>query len=211
MKGRLIIVLASVIAIFCISIYLLFAPKPYQHTAETRVPSPMMAAPEEWKNYAPPSQEFSVSIPTLPQHAAEEAPAQNIDGYMHYDIYFAQAKSGTTFVINVIEYPPSFDISNPDVVLNGVMQEMLGGNQANQLVSSSHEKFLEYPSIEFILKNPDVEACSKAILKGRKLYVLTVMDRDAQLARAAFSRFIGSLQFLPPIILPMTPDQEKSS
>lgn len=199
MKGRIAVVLASLFLLVLLSTYFLFAPKPYKHTEKTPImPIPLAEPPEEWKEYAPATQEFSVRIPTLPQHAADATPAQNTSGFVHYDIYFAQSRAGSTYVINVIEYPLTFDTTNPDVVLNGVMQEMLGGNPANQLMKSNRGNFSGYPSAEFALKNPDVEAYTRAILKGRSLYVLTVMDKDSQQAQANFTKFTDSFQFNSP-------------
>jgi hypothetical protein len=133
-------------------------------------------------------------MPNLPQHVTSTVALPNAEGSIRYDVYLAQARVGTTFIINAIQYPDSYDTSNPDAVLQAAAEEMVNGNPSNKLVREERGVHQGLPSSDFTLKNQDVGIRSRAILKGKRLYVLTVADRDPQVLQDSFSRFANSFK-----------------
>jgi hypothetical protein len=149
-------------------------------------------AKSSWVAYEPPSGDFTVHFPSPPQHVSEVSTLPNDSKKVKYDIYLAQEKDGSTFMISKIQYPTAFDEANHDTVLEGVMKEMVGGNPTNVLVKTTKGQFLNNPSLDFSIKNSDFSVHSKAMICDKVLYVLTVMDRDPNFIEEDFKAFEDS-------------------
>jgi hypothetical protein len=153
-------------------------------------------AKSSWVAYEPPSGDFTVRFPSPPQHVSEVSSlpndSKNDSKMVKYDIYLAQEKDGSTFMISKIQYPSAFDEANHDTVLEGVMKEMVGGNPTNVLVKTTKGQFLNFPCLDFSIKNSDFSVHSKAMICDTVLYVLTVMDRDPNFIEQDFKAFEDS-------------------
>lgn len=187
-KNIIAIAIALVVALF---IYNSFGKK---ESAGTSSDSQAPAHPPKasWNKYSAPSGHFEVLFPVAPQHVSEVTTLPNDNKTVKYDIYLAQEKDGSTFMISEIQYPASFDAANQDVVLEGVMKEMVAGNPTNVLVKSAKGQFHNFPSLDFSIKNSDFSVESKAMLSDKILYVFTVMDRDPNFIEDDFGTFVGS-------------------
>ncbi|MBS0655424.1 MAG: hypothetical protein JSR46_06595 [Verrucomicrobia bacterium] len=149
-------------------------------------------AKSSWVAYDSPSGDFSVRFPSPPQHVSEVSALPNDSKMVKYDIYLAQEKDGSTFMISRIQYPTKFDEAHHDTVLEGVMKEMVGGNPTNVLVKTTKGTFLNNPSLDFSIKNSDFSVHSRAMICDTVLYVLTVMDRDPNFIEQDFKAFEDS-------------------
>ncbi len=148
----------------------------------------------DWKEYVSVKPAFKVLLPTTPQHAEESVPLPAAQGMMKYDLYLSQSKSGATFMISVIEYPEGYDMSNQQSLLEGVQKEMLMGNEKNKLVDSSQGMFQSSLALDFMLESPEIVTKSKAFIHGRRLYVLTVVDRVKGHLLSHFNKFTGTFE-----------------
>ena len=150
---------------------------------------------KEWKKYVSQNGQFTVLLPAMPQFASEVVPLSPDKGYIKYDMYLSRdAKSGSTFMISIIQYPQDFDTASADSILDGVMKEMLAGNANNQLDKSQKRTFKNYPSLTFSIMNQDYALHCEAFLIGKKLYVLTMIDRNGQTLDVLFQKFLDSFQ-----------------
>jgi len=197
MRRKSMVWVLLVLVVLGVLFYFLFCPNPYRSVEEeTEVISiNVSAAEEEWQEFYPASHRFVVMMPVVPQYAHESVPASQGEGSVQYNMYFAQSRRGTTYLVNVIEYPPSFDLSNVDALLRGVAQEMVSGNSSNQLLKEDRKEILGCPSIDFVIKNDEVLAQTRAMLRGNTLFVLTVMDKEQEYLQTQFARFTNSFHF----------------
>jgi hypothetical protein len=149
---------------------------------------------EEWKEYRPQTERFSVTFPTTPQHAAQMIPVPDGDGFIRYDMYLALSRKGATFMINVIEYPATFNMADVDSLLNGVMREMIGGNPSNALLNSNHGTFDGNPCLEFLLHNKKATMKTMVVQKDHTIYVLSAADITQELAEEGFKKLENSFK-----------------
>jgi len=149
---------------------------------------------EDWKKFTSEDNQFSVMLPTIPQHASEAVPLPNGQGSIKYDMYLSQEKDGSTFMISMIHYPENFDTSNPDILLEGVMKEMLSGSEENALKSSEKKEFKTLPSLNFAINNKDFVIHGLTFLSGKTLYVLTMIDRNMAGSDNQFGQFVDSFE-----------------
>lgn len=149
---------------------------------------------EEWKAYSPQSERFQVSFPSFPQHAAQSIPMPEGNGVVRYDMYLAQARNGATYMINVIEYPSSFDTSDAETILSGVMKEMVAGNPGNTLVKNEKTSLFGNPALEFIIHNQESSIKTVTIQKDHFIFVLSAADSTERGAEQNFSKLIKSFK-----------------
>ena len=168
-----------------------FSPKPYHPPA---VPAAVqhVNAPDVWKEFRSPSERFVVSLPTPPQRAIESIPMPSSDERINYDMVLSQAKSGTICMVNIIDYPPSVDVSNAEAVLTTAIKEIVAGHQSNRLVKSDKGTFHGFPGMDFVIVNQDATILGRAILKRSSLFVLSVADHDPQVADTVFKKLADS-------------------
>lgn len=143
-----------------------------------------------WKTFHPQNGRFEILFPSLPQHVAENHP-MGVD-YTKYDVYLAQERDGTVFLVSMTQYPPSYDTGNGEELLDGVMKGALNANVKNKLLHSEKSTFYNLPALEFVIQNGDFSTKGKAILSEKTLFVLTVMARDSTRLTHDFSTFANS-------------------
>jgi hypothetical protein len=192
MKWSTLIVIVLLL-ILGIGLYVVLSPRPATPTPTESLPvRAVNELTEEWRDYASPSNDFSISLPTVPQHTEDYVPMPNSDGNIKYTMFLAQARLGTSFVINSIQYPPTFDASNSEVILKSIAQEMVAGKEANQLTNQEFFSFQGYPATIFGIANNNVTTKNLAVLQDKKVYVITVADRNPQAVDDLFKRAVDS-------------------
>lgn len=150
-----------------------------------------------WKRFTSKENDFSVLLPSLPQHVQEKVTLPNGQDVVEYHMYLSQEKNGTTFLISVIHYPEVFDTSKPEILLDGVMKEMLSGNTANTLGDVKKSLFKNCPSVDFLLENKEFELRCRTFLHSKTLFVLSVIDRkSAADINKIFNKFANSFELL---------------
>ena len=99
-------------------------------------------------------------------------------------------------MINVIDYPPSVDVTDPRGVLKASADEILGSNSANKMLKSDFGTSLGFPTMDFTIGNHQATVNGRAILKGHSLFVLTVADGDPQVASSSFTKMADSFRII---------------
>ncbi len=153
----------------------------------------IVAAPAEksvWKLFKPKNGRFEVLMPQVPQHAEETHP--NGKDVTKYDVYLAQDHEGSVYMISLTEYPPNYDMGNIEDVLEAVKNGAVGSNSKNEVKMVEKSTFLNLPSLDFLLENPDSGIRSKVIVDNKTLIVLTAMNRDPAALEKDFNNFVGS-------------------
>ena len=188
---------AVVIAVVGIAIIFilahLFTPQPYKPALSSSALSGMDLA-ENWREYRSPSKRFAVSLPAPPQHAVESVAVPSSGEKIRYDMFLAQAKRGTIYVVNIIDYPPSVDVANIEAVLSMAVNEIVAGNQANHLLKADRGLACGWPSMDFVIGNPEATIYGRSIVKGSSLFVVSVADHDSQVAQEAFKKLSDSFR-----------------
>lgn len=151
---------------------------------------------EVWKEYLAPSKRFVVSLPTPPQHAVQTIPTEVPSEKIRHDMMLSQAKRGTIFMVNMIDYPQSVDVANSKEVLLAAIKEIVAGNPLNQLVRTDFGSSFGFPSMDFVIKNHDIIIRGKAVLKEHSLYVITVADDNPQTVDDSYTKLIRSFKIL---------------
>lgn len=197
-SARTIILPVGAVLLFLTTLYYLFQPRPYTSDDQSVMGSFFSASSEsgldvfaeDWKEYKPATGSFTALLPTLPQHASEVVPIPDSSDSIKYNMYLTQSKSGLTYMINMIEYPRSFDTSNSEMLLEGIIKEMMSGDAQNVLVDKSRQEFLGCPSVDFTLKTEHGSVSARALIAGKTVYVLTAIDSSSERAKKGFQRLV---------------------
>jgi hypothetical protein len=145
--------------------------------------------------YVIPGKDFFASFPAAPHHVSGD---QNIiqDGQkVGYDIYIAHSRLGTMYMVNVIRYPSTFDVSVPEKILKSAVDEICSSNPANAITKSELGTFSGFPSLDFVVENPLAEIQGRVILKGTTLFVISVASENKDLLHKHFEKFLLSFSF----------------
>ena len=177
---------------------------------------------DQWKEFTPRNGKFTVMFPIIPQHVSEILPFPGGKGNVKYDVYMAQEPDSSVFMISAIQYPEDFDTSDSAMLLDSVMNDMLGGNPQNHLNSKQESQFQNYPSIDFSIINDEYLIRCKAFIQAKNLYVLSMIDHSMHRVDSDFVNFVNSFrinpvamgepvkrgQELPPQLIPLPPKQQ---
>jgi hypothetical protein len=184
------LILIVVVTLFAVA--RLYNPKPNQ--PQVQAPVPVRAVEKVWQDYTPPSNRFSVSLPELPQRVVGVRPTPTAKDEIRYESFLSMAKNGSILMINVIDYPPSVDVTDSKGVLKAAAEEILGSNPTNQMLKSEAGVSLGYPSMDFTIGNKDATVQGRDILEGHTLFVLTVADHDPRVASTLFNKMADSFR-----------------
>ncbi len=197
MAYRIVFILGLILFLALSSLGIRYIAKEAAYQKEGLKENYPMVDINQWKEFRSDLGNFNVLLPVLPQHASQMVSLPNSPNKLKYDLFLAQEKDGTNFMINVISYPDDMDLSNPQSLLENVMNEMVAGDSNNQLKYSEKGKFQHSPSLEFAIENPQFLIQSRAFLVEKMLYVLTVVDRIENYNQNEYRAFINSFHFIP--------------
>jgi len=190
MPRKYILILFALVVVISGAMYL-FLPNPIPSEANAERTPPLE---EEWKPFS--SKRFTVDLPSQPHHAHETSTTPDSSDKIGYDMYVTQSRLGTTYMINVIEYPPSFSTEPSEPILTGILNDILSGNDSNQVMHKELGSFSDYPSIEFVLSNTQGNLRVRAFLRDQTLFILSVADTDIDTLDHTFARFVDSFRLL---------------
>lgn len=195
--GRFLRLSVIILGVFAAGAFCYFILLKQPRSIETPAPSSGQVKGEifeEWHIYKPQSDRFEARLPAQPQHAGQAIRMHDGGGIIRYDMYVTQVHFGPTFMINVIEYPASFDVSDSDALLENAMKEIISGNPDNTLLKSSRDSFLGCPSLLFLVQNQQGSIKSRVVQKDHVIYVLSVADTTAENAETHFDKLIHSFK-----------------
>ncbi|HPO68199.1 MAG TPA: hypothetical protein PLE40_00385 [Candidatus Pacearchaeota archaeon] len=113
------------------------------------------------------------------------------------DSYNSKITDDTIYSININNYPPELDVTNSEInferVLNGYLSI-----KGNELISSNFSNFENYKSMDFSMKNEDLNIFTKGkiIIVDDTLYQLLAVYKDGKYNENDYNRFINSFQLL---------------
>lgn len=189
MKLRIVVlILVAIVILFAVS--RLYSPKTHQPPVQP----PVRTVEKVWQEYASPSNRFGVSLPELPQRVVGVRPVPTSKEEIRYETYLSMTKSGSILMINVIDYPPSVDVTDSKGVLKAAADDILGSNPLNQMLKSEVGVSLGYPSMDFTIGNKEATVQGRDVLKGHTLFVLTVADHDPRVASTLFNKMADSFR-----------------
>lgn len=152
--------------------------------------------PDNWHEFVSAIGKFKVMLPADPQHATQSLPVPNANYHLQYDMYAVDDENGDTFMISLVTYPDDVNMSNPQSILENLMNEMLKANPKNQLQSMQFTQFDGYDTLDFKLGSPDIEVTSRAFVVDQTLFLLTMIGKKDRFHQRRFDYFVHSFALL---------------
>lgn len=160
--------------------------------------TPEVVPYEGWREFVSAIGRFKVMLPMTPQHANEKLPIPDTPYVLEYDMYVSETQEGTTYMISLIRYPDAVDTSNTDNMLENVMNEMVAANPTNKLRSMAFHDFHGDKALDFVIYSADTVVASTAFVRGKTLYLLTLIDKLKSYKEQDFRYFVDSFAFIAP-------------
>lgn len=184
MLRKILIIIGSLALLAILSYTLLVQKKPH---SSPQIPDYIEEATAGlWHTFKPESGLFSVLFPRLPKQASFKQ--QAID----YEVYTAEGDDGTKFVVSMARYPTTTDLSNPQQIVNNVVQKMALGPPENEIISKEPLSIQGYAALNFNFVNRECATIGRVILAGNTLFLLTVKNRDQNNLEKNFKAFSDS-------------------
>jgi hypothetical protein len=168
----------------------------FGHSSSTNSPntdSAQQNANNYWIVFDSPDGDFSISLPSNPEHKVYEFPASDSTSAYTQDQYMSK-KSGQAFLISRVLYTSVIDTSDSKNFLNTSLKGMLGTDSGNSLVSSEFVDFKNNHSLDFLMETKSFGTFikGKLILAGQKIYLLGVESEIA--TPENYDRFVNSFE-----------------
>ena len=151
---------------------------------------------EGWREFQSDSGQFSVEFPSYPQHVSEKYALADSGLILEYDVYVVEEEDGTIYMMSLIKYPEQVDTSDEQAILIGLKDEMLEANPTNELISLDGVEVAGCEAIEFAIENDEAFINSQALMAGKTLYLLSVIDRADQFVEKDYSHYTNSFELL---------------
>ncbi len=166
-------------------------------------PNALGAAPPEevfndWLDFKSPKGGFHAFLPVFPQNAKENVTDPRTKEVRKYDMYIAEKGDGTIFMVSLITLPKVPEKGEEQKYLQGLIDNMLAGNESNKLVDSKITTFKTYPAIDFAIDNQDLAIKGIVFIKKDLLAILTRVSKIANRNNNEFTFFSNSFNFNPP-------------
>lgn len=147
-----------------------------------------------WIEYTPPTKNFKVELPSLPQTTKKTFTDPNTKEKRNYEVYVANGKNGTAYLINIITFDNLKTNVQDEDMLTEVAKDMMTNHPDNKLIKTEPGKFLGYPSLKFSLATEKVEIDTLTFVNGKTLYVLTRIAPLENKDKDEFNFFTNSFE-----------------
>ncbi len=183
--------------IITIAIFALFLPAVFNSSLKTArnkaIESGQYISTTNWINYND-ATDFSIDFPSYPIHNTN---TQNTPkGEIRINNYeTANETADIAYGVNISDFPPGIDISNPSVFLENSVQ--LSANNGTVINSTQITKN-GYPAIDYLIEfvHPNTTSTIRGIniLVNHKLYQLLTGYDKTQVSLLQYDKFVDSFQ-----------------
>jgi hypothetical protein len=166
--------------------------RPSQSSFEQQTPTQNTSI--QWQPYSYKENNFSVSLPSAPQHTHQELSLPNSQLKIPYDIYVSDPTDKTSYLVGVAQYPTEVNVSVPENNLKAAVNGTLGSTPGGKLISSEMTTVTNFPAIDFSIEGVNYHMKGRYILVGHTLYQLMLAyDKNINVDKD-YSTFVDSFK-----------------
>jgi len=147
-----------------------------------------------WREFKCESGKCSIAFPTIPKHMQEQFELPKSKAKVTYDAYVSSNNPQTVFMMLIANYPvaisPEYQRISLEGFINGLVQ------QGGQIIFANALNIPNATGVEFFIQNGNVYFKGKAIMKGKKLYLIAMESLDTQYKDSLYHQFIESFRFM---------------
>jgi hypothetical protein len=163
-------------------------------------PLPLGAVPPEevfdqWVDFKSLKGDFHVFFPFFPQNAKEKVTDPKTKEIRKYDMYISEKGDGTIFMLTLITLPKVPEKESGESYLKNLIDDMVNGNENNQLISSKKVKFKNHDGIDFVIDNKELLIKGLLFIKEDIIAILTRISKIADRNDEEFTFFSNSFDF----------------
>jgi hypothetical protein len=152
------------------------------------------APPKDWKKFIPATGKFTAFLPNQPSYAIDIEDIPNTEKKRWYEVYVSEEINGKVFLINLITYPHDYQLSDPPVILENIVKDIISRNLNNHIVEIKDDTFRGLPAKYFNFKNQSIEVRGEAFLSNNTVYLLTYTALADDFDTNEFTQFVNSFE-----------------
>lgn len=146
---------------------------------------------QNWHEFSPPDKKFTVLLPTIPQHAADNIKGTE-KGDKKYEMFVSQKNDGSIFMITLITFKDPEKTKDREALLRELMDDMVNRNSKNKIKNISTGKFKDYDSLDYSFGNADTHVDAKSFLVDETVYILTRAVSSKNYTADEYKFFVNS-------------------
>lgn len=150
------------------------------------------AANDGWTTYNSVTDGFSVLLPTYPTVDSQSNTASDGNTYV-YNTYIARKDANATFNVFDYKYRDPIDVSNPNALLEKLLNGMVNGT-GGKLISSDYTYYSSYPALNYSIDVGTELIKGQIILVNQTPFMLGYDYGSGTYNDTDYQRFISSLQ-----------------
>lgn len=154
-----------------------------------------------WKRYTEPTGRFTITLPSMPQHATESVADPKTKMPRNYEMFVAPKGDGSVFTVTLVTLAEMDGKETEDEVLHDYMNELLSKNPKNELKDVKNGNFLGYKTLDFTIHNDELDVVNRIFLKDKTIYVLAegqkLENKPADADGKDYEFFLESFQLTP--------------
>jgi len=145
-----------------------------------------------WIPYSPPTQQFTVDLPLVPQYAQQTVQSPNSNGTQTYDMYVSQTHNQEIYLITLITF--STEIANQPLTLRSIVDEIFNKDHNNRLISFSNTPFQNNTGVEFHFEATSNQTQGIAFILNQRVYLLAYISEKGNFRQDNYQHFISSFK-----------------
>jgi hypothetical protein len=114
-----------------------------------------------------------------------------------YDVYLAPLNEKALCLLLVANYPFALKNGHELAGIEGLLNGIVGHHPDNKLIFGNVIDQQGHAAIDFLVQSPSSYFRGRALMKGRKLYLIAIEGKQDELDEAAFRKFSQSFALTP--------------
>ncbi len=154
--------------------------------------------PLEWKNFSFQEDGFSIDFPKKPEKVQQSIDVPKTNLKISYVTYMSEPSDNAVFVVSVWNYPGEIDMSKPESNLQDGFSGMLSALPGAEVKNMKMGEVDGFKSLEFLVKNDDINFQGKLILVHNTLYQVFTVYKSSEDMSNHYPHFIDSFKLINP-------------
>lgn len=150
----------------------------------------------DWVTYNATAGKFRILFPKYPTIDTQQVPIPGMDVTIIYTQYTAEVDSARSYVVVFAEYPSQMDTSQPERILESVVNGSVVGVEGGRLVSSQFTTFRQYKAVDYMIQNGTVTQKYRSIIIDHSLYTIGALFDNVSVDDQSLSKFWGSFELI---------------
>jgi len=150
-----------------------------------------------WKQIYARTGDCRIAFPSVPKMIQQALTLSDEGDKLTYDVYLAPLNEKALCLLLVAVYPFPLKDGHELTRIEGLLNGIVSHHPDNKLVFGRVIDQQGEPAVDFLVQSPSSYFRARALMKGRKLYLIAIDGRQGEIEEEAFTKFVQSFALVP--------------